>query len=647
MDGEDTRPRLSDSPRRHNFAQMIAARQVSGDETFALSRPRIAPILAELALIAVPALAIISVISAALASRQLFLGVFGDTEQFLWIVDNLKEAVASGDAVDTRAFFGVPTPLAYNPISLLTAIPTLVVYEITGNYFFAYNFVFLGFFLLNFGSMYAVLRLLGFDRSLSFAFGVVFLFAPNTMVHAIGHITLVVTFLIPLYLYVLYRLKLEPRRLIFWVALGVIGGAYIWAREELGLFIVLASVLFLTVVVQPFWKRGLNTQFLLYLVIVAVLAFPVVGLYLQRTSFDDSHGVQSVRSIEEAQLYSSSPANYLFPSDEGVVYQRLPRVFEQLNLGEHLNYLGIVNLGALIAWLYMLLIRRDLLDKFLQDSPFLRTMKGELLFIGFVSAVLSFGPVLELNDSNVKLPLYLGYNWDLPVVGQLRAWSRFGIFAFAAATFLSAYVFRFLLTRYSSRTAIPLIAALIVVVAVVDQYPIGSFNFPRHKTEVPSALSEIKADPGDFFVLDLPLVLYTGAQHNSAPLFFQLFHDKRIVNGYTAAYHPLVSEKVLNSPLICFNYPEMLDLAADAPECSESNISNFLADADIRYLIDHKQTPYYAYGYDQGVDAMVRAKYSAILKQLTASGALEIIYDDAGFTFYRRTQPSLAASDGR
>jgi hypothetical protein len=95
----------------------------------------------------------------------------------------------------------------------------------------------------------------------------------------------------------------------------------------------------------------------------------------------------------------------------------------------------------------------------------------------------------------------------LPVVGQLRAWSRFGIFAFAAATFLSAYLFRFLLTRYSSRTAIPLIAVLIVIVAVVDQYPIGSFNFPRHKTEVPSALSEIKADQGDFFVLDLPLVL--------------------------------------------------------------------------------------------------------------------------------------------
>ena len=604
-------------------------------EAEALTPSRLGPIAAEFLLIVAPATVLIVVLSAVLASRHLFLGNFGDTEQFLWIVDNLEEAVARGSAEDTRTFFGTPTPLAYNPVPLLIAIPTLAAYELSANYWFAYNFVYLSILLLNFCSMYIVLRLLRFDRSLSFAFASVFLLAPNTIGHSLGQIFLIATFLLPPYFYVLYRIKSEPDRVALWPALGFITGAYIWVREELGLFIVLSSLVFI-VSCQPHRMRLLAPRVLLYLVIVATLALPVVAIYLQRTDFDQSHGVSTARALEEVRVYSSSPGNYLFPSDEGLVYQHLPVVFDQIDLAEHLNYLGIVNLVGLGAWLYFLLFRRDLWDAFLENSHLVNVLRWELLLFGLVFFILSLGPVLRLNDSDLKLPLYLGYECGLPVIESIRVWGRFGIFAFVPAIFLTAYLCRYLLTRTAGHAAIPLIAALIVIIAVLDQYPIGSLNFPRHKTEVPSAVSEIQADQGDFFVMDLPLALYSGAQHNSTPLFFQLFHDKRIVAGYTSVYHPLVRDRVQNSPLICFNYPEMVSVAADAPACGASGISSFLTDADIRYIVYHKRTPFYAPGYGPEIDATVREKSLAILNQLTATGAIEVIYEDGAHVFYRR-----------
>jgi hypothetical protein len=79
---------------------------------------------------------------------------------------------------------------------------------------------------------------------------------------------------------------------------------------------------------------------------------------------------------------------------------------------------------------------------------------------------------------------------------------------------------------------------------------------------------------------------------------------------------------VLNSPLICFNYPDGW-YCRRCSQCSASNISNFMMTRTSLRDRPQADTGLRA-GYDQEVDAMVGAKYLAILNQLTASGALKL-----------------------
>jgi len=604
-------------------------------EAAALTRPRVGLIAAELFLIGLPAVIVITLVSALLASHQQFIGFFGDVEHFLWFTDSFKDILTSGDPMMRRAFFGEPTPYAYHPLVILEVIASLVVLETSGSPFFTYNFLLLGFLLLNFCSMYLVLRLLRFGAVISFVFAAVFLFAPVTMAHAAGHIYFTVTFLLPPYLYCLYRIKNQPQNRAYWLGLALTSGAYLWVREELGLFIILTSALALAVNLRAVLDRRLVLHMGLWLAIVAIFALPILALHLDKRDYDRDHGVQTTRDIREAQLYSSSPANYLFPSDEGLLYGHLPVVFKHTNKVEHLNYLGIINLAGLGAWLYMLVFRRDLLDALLRGAPFLRALRWELPLMAVASLLLSLGPVLKLNDADLKLPVHAGYDLGLPIVDQLRAWGRFGIFSFAAATLLSVHVFRFLLTKYgtAARPLLPLLAIPALLLVTFDQYPWGTIY--RHKFEVPPAVHEIKATPGDFFVLDLPLNIYSGALNNATAQLLQVYHGKRIVNGYSPFVHRPFEQRVLNSPLVCFNYPQMIDTPSD--ECRASTIGKFFTDENIGYVVYEKITWGYQPGFGPQEDAVLREKSLNILNELTDMGALEVSYDDASYTFYRRT----------
>ena len=614
--------------------QTLGREQLSIQGAQASPRSTLTQVTIELVVIAVPAAIIIAGLSAMLASGHLLLGYYGDQEHFVWHADTLKQ-VLGGDAIVTRASFGVPHPYAYNQLGLLIAIPTMFVSEISGNPIFTANFMTLALLALNFCSMYAVLRLLNVGVPIAVVFGTVFLCAPVTLVHALGHHSLMATFLLPLYLLVVYEIKRHPRSIRLWLAGGVIAGGYVWVREELGLFILAVSFILLALNAREALRQRLTLRVGLSLMVVALFVLPVMALYIHRWDFDRDHGIETSRRVEDATPLSASPANYLFPSDESFAYKNLPLVFEHANLVEHLNYLGILNLVGLTAWMFMLLFRRDLLDGLMRAAPFLRELKWELGLIAAVSLVLSLGPVLELNDATVKLPLHWGYDINLPVVEQMRAWGRFGIFAFAVATLLSAHVFRFLLQRHGVNGGLlALLAVPAVMFVVTDQYPVDTVV--HHKLAVPTAaVREIEATEGDFFVLHVPFGVYSGPTHNSTALFLQMYHGKPIVNGYGAFLNPLYETKVVNSPMVCLNYPQMLNRATERL-CSATLVGWFFQDEDIRYIIYEKETQSYHPGFDEKTDSELREESKGILDELTDAGVLEQFYEDGAYVFYRR-----------
>jgi hypothetical protein len=580
----------------------------------------------------------IIIVSYALASAQMFIGSdWGDIETFVSHAHNLEDVVTSGDSVLTNTFFGAPTPYAYSQIALLESLPLWGLSELTDP-FFAYNFLLLTFLLANFCSMYTVLRLLEMNRATALLASMVYLMAPVTIVHALGHLMLVVTFLLPLQLYLLYRIKLRPRDSRLWLALGLTNGAYLWVREELGLFAVIASLAFIALNWRLFWGRQVLIRIGAWSVIVIALAMPILALYLQRVDFDRDRGIETARTAMDSYAYTSSPANYLFPSDVNFIYDDLPSAFVHTNVVEQLNYLGIFNLAALIYLGRLVILRRDRLQDFAARSPFLKVMGWELTVIAVGAAVISFGPLLRMNESFVKTPLYLIYQFDVPGLESIRAWARFGIFTFAVATLLAAHVFEFLFRQPLQR---PLIAAIAVVLGifliVADQYPLG--DVWRHETPVPKAVDDISAAPGDPFVMHLPLDLETDALHNSNALFFQVFHNKPIVNGYMAFLPPLALQKIMNSPLACLSYPQMTD--PNLAGCGAPEVADYFLREDIRYIVYEKKTRYYLPGtFQPDDDRIVRERTTALLHQMVNARALIVFYEDSDFVFYRLTSPS-------
>ena len=593
------------------------------------------PVLLEAGFLSLAATIGITVVATVLASRHLFLGNFGDTEQIIWQAYNVADAAKHGDSILTNSFFGEPTPLTYSRLALFESLAIFALAELTADVYFTYNFLLLGFLFLNFLSMYVVLRLLNRSLSASLLGATVFLCAPVILVHALVHIILIVVFLIPVLFYVLYRIKLEPGNFKYWLVLGLATGGLIWASEDYGIFALLAIASFLLLNIVRLWRERPLRQLALWLFVTALFALPVVAAQLQRIDFDREHNISIARTAEEAQLYSSSPANYFFPSDQNFFYDDLPRLFVHANKVEHLNYLGLINLCALALWLYMFLFRREWYDRFLRRSPFLSTLGPELALIAGIAFVLSLGPLLTLNDSVLKLPVHLVFDLSIPALDQIRAWGRFGIFAFAIATLLSAHLVDYLLNRFGRRLIVAALLPLALVAVFVDQYPVDSIQ--RHKIEVPAAVAkEIKEANGDFFVMHLPMNIDTCELTSSTAQLFQVFHGKPIVNGCASINpHPLLVEKVNTTLLGCLNYPDMATRAPD--ECRPDAIAGFLAREDIRYLVYEKTTRYYLPNFTPDDEKLARNRLLQIIGSLEESGTVLKTYDDSSYAVYRRT----------
>lgn len=581
------------------------------------------------------ALSLAAVFSGYLASRDSFLGAFGDTENLIWQARNVSDVGLTGDSILRSSFLGTPTPLSYTPTSYLEAFPILFVYRVTRNVFFAYNFVMLFFLYLNFLSMYVVLRLLRSRVVTAIVGASVFSLAPTTLVRVGGHMWFVITFTIPLYLYFMYRIKRDPTRLRLWVALGMLNGLLLWTHEYYGMFGVLMFGIFALVNLRTLWHGRAMIHLIAWTVSFSVLAFPVVELYRDQHAFDRANHITTKRTPEEGALFSSTPVHYLFAGGVGWVHKKLPHVVEISGSLEGFNYLGIFNLLALLLFLVSRRVRAGAEGP---DPPvhFVRTMRWELILIAGVAVILSLGPVLPVNQTVIRLPADLAYRLNVPVLSQLRAWGRFGTFAFAVATMVSVHVFGFLASRYLRRPVIAAGALLLLVPAIgIDQYPFDTLPPPRHRAPIPPIVEKIGHEPGRFYVLQLPFTSAGGGLLQATAQVFQFVNRKPIANGSTSFQNPLYVRLIQSSTLGCFDYPAIRRTRTPGP-CSSAALATYLHESGVRYVYYEKVTHFFLPGeYEPKEDAEHRALTLEVITSLLEKGAVRQVYSDQDYDFYR------------
>jgi len=156
-------------------------------------------------------------------------------------------------------------------------------------------------------------------------------------------------------------------------------------------------------------------------------------------------------------------------------------------------------------------------------------LKKYFILVGLLGAILSLGSfprLLGRSISFIKLPVWLFEH--LPFLSAARTPSRFIMLTYFAIAVFAAYAgvawLNYLKERWSKN--IFRIGVVGLSAAIVLDY--WSAPFAISKIQVPGYYREIKADAGEFAIMNLPL---EGYSYNERYMYYQTVHNKPICGG--------------------------------------------------------------------------------------------------------------------
>jgi hypothetical protein len=173
------------------------------------------------------------------------------------------------------------------------------------------------------------------------------------------------------------------------------------------------------------------------------------------------------------------------------------------------------------------------------------------LFFG----LLALGPGLRINGTEVLRPLPFALFQLLPVFNGNRYPSRYSVLITLGVAVLAAIGIQSTLARTSVRIGSKktlLIAACVtgILLEHLSVLPLSDYG-------VPSFYSEIRADAGDFTVLELPLDWRNGFRITGTPdkifmlsQYYQTIHEKRMLSGNTSRNPELKFQYFTESPIV-------------------------------------------------------------------------------------------------
>jgi hypothetical protein len=241
--------------------------------------------------------------------------------------------------------------------------------------------------------------------------------------------------------------------------------------------------------------------------------------------------------------------------------------------------------------------------EFFRHFSYVRSVYGIALMIGFplallyarripeatpwilgavLAIVLAMGPVWP----GTRIPLPFALFQRLPGMANLRSPYRFQLPAALGALVGIAMLVHSLLGKVGSRPRAAILAGLTGLI-VVDPFVLQwgwPFNV-RSMPEVPF-YENIKKDPGDFVILEVPV----GVRHGTDRIgtdgeiltFYQPIHEKRLINGLATRAPYAAMEYYRRSPALMFLAGE-----PSPPGDIGEDLDQKMAELDIKYVLVH------------------------------------------------------------
>lgn len=384
----------------------------------------------------------------------------------------------------------------------------------------AYNVHLLLSFVLSGVTTYLLVLYLTDNRMASLLAGLVFAIFPNRMAQSTAHFAQVITYLFPLCVLYLIKVKRQPNVRNACI-LGVLWG--------IGLLVNIIHIAYLLlpvlVVFIGYWLLSERRRFgsgraLRYLGLGLLVAGVFSAPLLLPFTCNALTGKLEYLSQGGVVDFSADLLAFFVPPPTHPILSRWTefrefsaRLIGAGNFRENTVYLGIVPL-ALAVWG----VRRCRANCI---TPWL------VLCIG--AAVLSLGPVLKVAGYVTGIPLPYAIAQHLPFYKWGRIPGRFNETIVLALAVLAAYGFAALTRNLKRYQRVSLAVALSVVIGL-EYWTV--WPFPTMSGAQPEFYQEWRQDKTDFAVLDLPQWPLWVREASNYAMFYQTTHQHPIVGGY-------------------------------------------------------------------------------------------------------------------
>jgi hypothetical protein len=459
----------------------------------------------------------------------------GDNLFFVWLVDWYRVTLSDGVLPLDVPVLNAPQGwhLAFNemtPSMALLGLPGFL----AGGPALAYNTTFLLSFVLTgwFGALW-VKRLTGRWAPAIIAGGVL-AFAPYRMSHALGHLNLMGTQWVVLYLFCLTTwLQQGGRRWAVGTALSLVAVA---GTSQYYLFMAgLISLVFAWSLLRarPGWSR--SAVFWNEAGLAVTVGLPPIALLVWPYIQLSQAGMLQARTLDQVRMWSASPTDFLLPSPlHWALGSWVTEHFDRSLWVESTISVGVVTLvlaviGARSAW----------------RGPH-ATLVRALTLSAAVTAVLALGTDLRWLGRVVEIPVpsvlqawvggprtpvilpgYLLFD-QLPFYASMRVWMRWGYFVSICLAPLAGFgVVRLMGNRGQARALMVASALVVLIGAELAQqpYPVASIA-PRPVD------TWLAAQPGHGLVVQLPVAELGKPDHT----FYTVFHRKPFAGAFFGAF---------------------------------------------------------------------------------------------------------------
>lgn len=492
---------------------------------------------------------------------KIIFGYAGDNFGNIWYFWWQKYAAAHGLNPAVTSMYNAPFGESLNSSlsEYLWMVPGRLLSGMTSE-ILTFNLIILTGFALSFVSMYYLVFYLTKNRIASVFGGLVFFGSPYHLWQASSHLSLSLTFWLPLFILALFYFD-EHRNFRSAVYIALTFLLTIYTTLYYGFFCFLIAVVYfgLKFIFNP--REYLAPRVILPLLLSAAVVVGGVWPLWQgmRLTKNESLGVKEAlfRKLDELVGLSARPWDFvIYPPNHPIFGRYNKQIYDFIQskgndfkvrsayLPERVVFLGLTN--TLLALLALIV--------------FVRTSRTVRLVFIMLSAVfiISLPPYFPVKGITFYTPSYFLYQF-FPFI---RVYVRLGVFVLLLTTLLSAFYISYLDRSLKSERVKKLLLGLIFLAAIFEFLP--NFKFYTDLRNLPPSYDWVAKQPGDFIIAEYP-----AAFDLQVGLLYQRYHEKRLFNMPSGESRYTIWQKVKS--------------------LADPGVYNFLKESGVAYVVYHTQ----------------------------------------------------------